>query len=251
MKSAASGRAVNNRFYDELAERWYAAQDDPVALLRAESRLRNPWVLSKIREVLGAQPRSVLDIACGGGFLSNALAAAGHSVTGIDLSEESLDVARRHDATGSVRYMGMDAHQLGFADASFDVVCSMDFLEHTEQPAAVVEQAARVLRPGGVLFFHTFNRTPLSYLVVIKAVEWFVRNTPERMHVYPLFIRPRELEAWLEAGGLRMGECLGVRPRILTRAFWQLACTGRVADDFSFVFTRARLMGYTGMARKV
>jgi 2-polyprenyl-6-hydroxyphenyl methylase / 3-demethylubiquinone-9 3-methyltransferase len=251
MKSASAGRAVNNRFYDALAERWYAAQDDPVALLRAESRLRNPWVLEKIREALGPQPRAVLDIACGAGFLSNALAAAGHSVTGVDLSAESLDVARRHDATGGVRYLAMDAHELSFPDASFDVVCSMDFLEHTERPEVIVRQAARLLRPGGLVFFHTFNRNPLSYVVVIKGVEWFVRNTPEHMHVYPLFIRPAELQAWLEASGMRLGECLGVRPRVLTRAFWKLAWTGRVADDFSFVFTKARWMGYTGLARRV
>lgn len=239
---------IDNALYDGLGERWYSAHDDPVALLRAESRLRTPWVLAHIGAVFGGAPVRVLDVGCGAGFLANPLAAAGHDVTGIDLSPTSLEVARRHDPSGRAAYLSMDAHVLAFPDASFDVVCAMDFLEHTEQPAAVVREAARVLAPGGRFFFHTFSRNPLSYVIAIKGVEWFVRNTPPRMHVYPLFIRPRELFAMLDDAGLDLRECRGVRPRVMSRAFARLLLTGCVGDDFAFVFTRSRAIGYSGVA---
>src|SRR6201999_1216443 len=114
-----------------------------------------------------------------------------YRVTGLDASPESLVVAARHDETGSVRYERGDALALPYADASFDAVCAMDFLEHVEEPARVVAECSRVLRPGGLFFFHTFNRSFLAWLVVIKGVEWFVRNTPRDMHVLRLFIPPR------------------------------------------------------------
>ena len=241
---------IDNRFYDVLGERWYIARDDPVALLRAESRLRNPWVAEQIAAHVGSAPQRILDIGCGAGFLSNALARLGHHVTGIDRSRESLDVARRRDATRRARYLPLDAHQLAFADESFDVVCAMDFLEHTDRPESVVREAARVLRPGGAFFFHTFNRNRLCELIVIRGVEWFVRNTPRHMHVYDLFVKPSELEAYLERSGLELVECLGVRPRVLAPAFWRMVLTGSVPDDFEFRFTGVKWMGYSGWARK-
>jgi 2-polyprenyl-6-hydroxyphenyl methylase/3-demethylubiquinone-9 3-methyltransferase len=240
---------IDNAIYDTLGERWYSAQDDPVALLRAESRLRNPWVSARILAELGPGSQRVLDVGCGAGFLANHLASQGHAVTAVDLSLESLGVGRQHDATGHVRYLPMDAHRLSFADASFDVVCSMDFLEHTETPEAAVREAGRVLRPGGLFFFHTFNRNPLCGLVVIRGVEWFVRNTPAHLHVYSLFVKPSELRGYLERADLRLQEWHGVRPR-LGRAFLRLLLQRRVPDDFAFTFTRAKLMGYTGEARR-
>jgi 2-polyprenyl-6-hydroxyphenyl methylase / 3-demethylubiquinone-9 3-methyltransferase len=246
-----SAAEIDNSLYDALGERWYNASDDPVALLRAESRLRNPWVIEQIETTFGRTGVSVLDIGCGGGFLANALAKAGHDVVGVDLSEQSLEVARRYDASGRARYLSMDAHALAFPDAAFRVVCAMDFLEHTDRPADVVREAARVLAPGGLFFFHTFNRNPLSYLIAIKGVEWFVRNTPPRMPVYPLFIKPRELFTMLDASGLELSACLGVRPRVVSRAFAKLLVTGHVADDFAFAFTRSCAIGYSGVAMRL
>jgi len=236
---------IDNRIYDSLGERWYEADDDPVALLRAESRLRTAWILGELPAA-----SHVLDVACGAGFLANPLAAAGHRVTGIDLSGESLAVARGHDPTGTVAYLPMDARSLAFPDGHFDVVCMMDFLEHLEERDAVIREAARVLKPGGWFYFHTFNRTPLAGLVAIQGVRLFVRNTPEHMHVYHLFLKPSELRGICGRHGLAIDTLRGVRPRILSRAFLGLLATGRVGDGFEFLFTPFLGMGYCGRAVK-
>jgi 2-polyprenyl-6-hydroxyphenyl methylase/3-demethylubiquinone-9 3-methyltransferase len=241
---------INNAIYDDLGERWYTATDDPVALLRAESRLRTAWVVAELRAQFGARPLAILDVACGGGLLANPLAEAGHEVTGIDLSEDSLMVARKHDATQTVTYLSMDARQLTFPEGRFDVVCMMDFLEHLSERDEVIREAARVLRPGGWFFFHTFNRNPLSRLIAIQGVEWFVKNTPKHMHVYDLFLKPAELRELCAKRGLAVDVVRGVRPRIFTLPFLKLLLTGRVSDQFEFVFTRSQSIGYCGRARK-
>ncbi len=244
------GPGINNTIYDALGDRWYTATDDPVALLRAESRLRNAWVLSELKTQFGQRSLAILDVACGGGFLANPLAEAGHDVTGIDLSQDSLEVAKRHDPTRSVSYLSMDARALSFPDGRFDVVCMMDFLEHLPERDAVIREASRVLRPEGWFFFHTFNRTPLGGLIAIKGVEWFVKNTPRHMHVYSLFLKPSELRDLCARHHLAIEVVRGVRPRIFTWAFLKLLFTGRVSDQFQFTFTRSQSIGYCGRARK-
>jgi 2-polyprenyl-6-hydroxyphenyl methylase/3-demethylubiquinone-9 3-methyltransferase len=195
----------------------------------------------------GAQ---LLDVGCGAGFSSNYLAREGFQVTGIDTSQDSLAVARQHDATGRVRYESCDALALPFADGQFDAVCSMDFLEHVDAPERVVAETARVLRPGGVFFFHTFNRNWLSWLVAIKGVEWFVKNTPPHLHVLNLFIKPGELQRMCEANGLTVRRLHGSAPVVFSRAFLRLLTTGVVDDEFRFRFTRFTGVGYIGYAVK-
>jgi 2-polyprenyl-6-hydroxyphenyl methylase / 3-demethylubiquinone-9 3-methyltransferase len=240
---------VNNAIYDQLGERWYAADDDPVALLRAESRLRNPWVERQIMNECGAGA-TVLDVGCGAGFLSNHLARAGFQVTGVDASRESIDVAARHDTTHSARYLLADALALPFANGSFDVVCAMDFLEHVEDPAGAIAEMARVLKPGGVFFFHTFNRNFLAWLVVIKGVEWFVKNTPRHMHVLRLFIKPSELRRMCASNGLEVSVLQGSEPVVFSRAFWKMLLTRVVPSDFRFRFSKSTLLAYTGYAKR-
>ncbi len=242
-------RPVNNDLYATLGERWYEAQDDPVALLRAEARLRNPWVARHIADTFGEQPCDVLDIGCGGGFLTNELAALGHRVTGLDADEDSLRIAAGHDATGTVRYDLGDALSLPYGAETFDVACGMDFLEHVEDPRRVIQEVARVLKPSGLFFFHTFNRNPLAWLVVIKGVEWFVRNTPRDLHVLRLFLKPEEVEAMCRANGLAPVELVGSRPRF-GKAFFEMLRTRVVPADFEFAFTGSTTIAYTGFARK-
>jgi 2-polyprenyl-6-hydroxyphenyl methylase/3-demethylubiquinone-9 3-methyltransferase len=239
---------VNNQLYHSLGERWYQAKDDPVALLRAEAKLKNPWVLAQLEK---RWPRTVkvLDIGCGAGFLSNTLAKAGHQVTAIDLSKESLKIAANYDTTHKVDYHCGNAYQLPYADGSFDLVCAMDFLEHVEEPAQVVAEVSRVLKPGGLFCFHTFNRTPFSWLVILKGVEWFVKNTPPNLHIYRLFVKPEELIAMSQRSGLEVKELIGMRP-VLNRAFWQLLLQGWVREEFRFSFTPWLWGSYLGMAEK-
>ncbi len=234
-------RAVNNAWYADLGARWYTADDTPIALLRAESRHRNPWIAS----LLPPEQR-VLDLGCGGGFLANYLAARGHRVVGIDTTPENLVVARRH---GTAEYQVADACALPFPDASFDVVCAMDLLEHVEDPAKLIGEASRVLAPGGLFVFHTFNRTQLANLIAIKGVAWFVKNAPPDLHVLHLFRTPAETVAMLRAHGMEPVEIRGSRPRFRWPLF-RMLLTGRVGDDFAFTFTRSTAIGYTGYARK-
>lgn len=250
-QSNQTGQAgqVNNDFYHALGERWYTAQDDPVALLRAESRMRNPWIAAEIQRAFPNPPIHVLDVGCGAGFLANYLATRGLTVTGLDASAESLTVARRYDATGQVRYETGDANQLPYPAASFQAVCAMDFLEHVEEPARVIAECARVLQPGGLFFFATFNRNVIAWLFGIKGVEWFIKNTPPRLHQLRYFIKPAELREMCAENGLDVTLLRGSTPK-LNAAFWRMVLTGEVNDAFAFRFCRNTLTGYIGVAVK-
>ncbi|HEY5951987.1 MAG TPA: bifunctional 2-polyprenyl-6-hydroxyphenol methylase/3-demethylubiquinol 3-O-methyltransferase UbiG [Kofleriaceae bacterium] len=249
IRDRRNSRTINNEWYADLGERWYRAQDTPIALLRAESRHRNPWIADRIDRVLGPAPQRVLDLGCGAGFLANHLAALGHQVTGIDTTAENLGVARAHDETQSATYEVGDACALQFPDASFDVVCAMDLLEHVTDPDKLIAEVGRVLRPGGMFFFHTFNRTKRAHLIVIKGVDWFVRNAPKDLHVIDLFRTPAELRSMCARAGLEITLLRGSRPRFRW-ALWRMLLTGNVGDDFAFTWTSSLAIGYTGYARR-
>ncbi|WP_253696494.1 bifunctional 2-polyprenyl-6-hydroxyphenol methylase/3-demethylubiquinol 3-O-methyltransferase UbiG [Bdellovibrio sp. HCB117] len=241
---------VNNEAYDHLAERWYEAQDDPIALLRNQHKVEMPWILEEIRRNIGYRAE-ILDMGCGAGFLSNDLALAGHSVQGIDLSTSSLKVAADRDVTHTVRYQQGDVYSVPFAKESFDVVCAMDLLEHVSDPQRVIAEATRVLRPGGLFFFNTFAKNPLAWLVVIKGMEWFVKNTPKDYHVYSLFIDPEQMREWADESGLEVMQIRGIRPVFAQKAMLELIRTGVVPKDFRFKFTKLPLIAYTGYAKKM
>lgn len=241
---------VNNQAYDELAERWYEAQDDPIALLRNQHKVEMPWILEEIRRNIGYRAE-ILDMGCGAGFLSNDLAFAGHRVTGIDLSTSSLKVAASRDVTHTVRYLAGDVYKVPFPAESFDVVAAMDLLEHVSDPQKVIAEATRVLRPGGLFFFNTFSKNPLAWLVVIKGMEWFVKNTPADYHVYSLFINPNKLTGWMDDFGLETMAIRGIRPVFVQKALFQLLRTREVPKDFRFTFSKSPLIAYTGYAKKM
>lgn len=244
----AQSKRVNNAFYEDLGEGWYEDHAHPIALLRAENLTRNPWIVQKIHSLIGPS-KAILDIGCGAGFLTNALALAGHHVTGIDTSAKSLQIAQQRDTTRSVHYLQADAFSLPFPNQSFDVVCAMDFLEHVEMPGQIVREAARLLRPNGLFFFHTFNRNPLSWLIVIKGVEWCIPNTPENMHIYSYFIKPKELCQWCEEAGLLVKELRGLTPRLFSFPFWKSLAQRKVDKRLEFRFTTSLATGYLGCAQ--
>lgn len=241
-------QAVDNSIYDSYGDRWYTAFDDPVALLRAETRTKLPWVEKRAKEQFGPHPK-LLDVGCGGGFLSNGLAAQGFTVTGLDIAADSIEVAKRWDKTHTVEYVTGDAYLLPFADASFDVVTSMDFLEHVENPARTIQECARVLKPGGLFFYHTFNRNLLAGLLVIRAVEFFVKNTPRNMHVLHLFLKPGEVKSFCAQNGLEVQEVVGLRPRFSTIPL-KSYFTGVVPPSLEFQLTKSTLLSYMGCAKK-
>lgn len=241
---------VNNDIYDTYGDRWYTADDDPVALLRAESKTKTPWILAKIKEhgYLNSESR-VLDVGCGAGFLSNDLAKNGLHVTGVDLSEKSLAVAHKFDETKTVHYQTADAYKLPFPDQSFDVLTAMDFLEHVEHPEQVILEFSRVLRPNGIFIFHTFNRNPLAHLVIIKFVEWIVKNTPKNMHVIHLFIKPAELSSYCQNAGMNNLEMVGIKPVFSTIPLKSIF-SGIVPKSLRFELTRSLLLSYMGISKK-
>jgi 2-polyprenyl-6-hydroxyphenyl methylase/3-demethylubiquinone-9 3-methyltransferase len=240
---------INNAIYETLGERWYEAWDDPVALLRAEGRVKHPWILKKIQENFAEMKVEILDVGCGAGFLPNDFAREGYPMTGVDLSAESLKVARKYDKTNTVKYLEADALHLPFPDAHFDVVTCMDFLEHVEDPEKYIHEMSRVLRPGGLFFFHTFNRNLLSWLFIIKSVEWLVKNTPKHMHVINLFIKPSELAQSCQKSGMGPVEMTGIRP-VFSSIPLRSLFSGVVPKSFRFQLTRSLLLSYMGYARK-
>ncbi len=245
-----TGPLVDNEFYDELGERWHTGDVHAVALLRAETPTRLAYVRGALARAGAAAGGRILDVGCGGGFLSNPLAGDGWRVKGVDRSATSLDAARaRVPAGAEAEYAVGDALALDEADASYDAVLMMDLLEHLDEPARAVAEAARALKPGGVLIFHTFNRTPEAWLLAVKGIGFVTREGPANVHSYRLFVTPAELQAAGRACGMEPFELTGIRP-VLNAAFAASLLRRRVRPGFSFALTRSTRVGYLGCLRK-
>ncbi len=242
---------VNNSFYGDLGDRWYDDSDHPVALLRAETQNKLGYVCNVLNNASLPANAEILDIGCGAGFISNPLANQNYRVTGLDIAEGAIKTAEKFsDPTKKSHYVTGDAYQLPFADKSFDVVMMLDFLEHIDDMPRALGEAARVLRDGGIFIFHTFNKTWLAYLLVIRAVEIFSRGCPEHMHVYHLFRDPKEVAAACKNLGMIVQDTVGVRPKVESVAFWKSLVTRRLAKGFSFKIIKSTQIGYMGYARK-
>jgi ubiquinone biosynthesis O-methyltransferase len=209
---------IDNAIYDRISTTWWD-EDGFMSLLRTSV---NPPRFEFFRKVLVERLRRdpgglhVLDVGCGGGLLSERFAAMGCDVTGIDRSVPTLSAARRHAEASAlpIRYLEGSAERLAFDSATFDVVCCCDVLEHVDSPDAVMREISRVLKPGGVFFFDTINRTLRSKLVAIKfAQDWrLTRLIPPDVHVWEKFIRPHELAHLLDRNGMPEFELAGLSP---------------------------------------
>lgn len=248
-KKPHSQIVINNDFYDFLKEGWYTETNHPVALLRHENAARLPWIIESIENRVGSFAK-ILDVGCGAGLLANPLSERGYDVTGVDLSKESLLCAGNHDTTKKVKYLYGNALDLPFEDKSFDVVLAMDLLEHVDMPVKVIKECSRILRSHGLLFFHTFNKNFFSYLFIVKGIEWFVKNTPKNMHVYNLFIKPKDMLEMLEENNLFPDTWTGLRPKF-SKAFFQMLMKREIPEELSFTLCKSLLTGYMGIAVKL
>ena len=201
--------------FDRLAARWW----DPDGESRPLHDL-NPARLNYIAGRVDLKSARVLDVGCGGGILSEALARAGANVVGIDLAPRVLDVARLHlhESGQHVDYREISAEALAAEmPAVFDAVTCMEMLEHVPDPGSVIEACAMLLRPGGRLFLSTLNRTPLAFAAAIAGAEYALNLLPRGTHHYGQFIRPSELAAALRGAGFELEDLSGLSYNPLSR----------------------------------
>jgi 2-polyprenyl-6-hydroxyphenyl methylase/3-demethylubiquinone-9 3-methyltransferase len=200
--------------FEDLASRWW----DPNSELKTLHDI-NPLRLDYIERAGGLEGLEVLDVGCGGGILSEGMARHGARVLGIDLGEAHLRVAELHTLeTGvEVDYRLISVEALAEERPSaFDRVTCMELLEHVPDPASVVRACARLVRPGGLVFFSTLNRNLKSYALAIVAAEYVLGMLPRGTHDYGRFIRPSELDAWARAAGLTTTDITGMTYNPLT-----------------------------------
>ncbi len=205
--------------FDALASRWWDA-DGESRPLHDLNPVRLAYVASHV-ELRGAR---VADVGCGGGLLSEALARAGARVTGIDLAPKVIEVAQLHlhESQLSVDYRVQSSADLAQAEpAAFDAVCCMELIEHVPDASALVADLSAMLKPGGMLFMSTLNRTPLAFATAIVAAEYVMRLLPRGTHHYAQFIRPSELARLLRQQGLALVDVSGLGYDPLRRKAWR------------------------------
>ena len=204
--------------FSELAHRWW----DPESEFRPLHQI-NPLRLDWINGLAPLAGKQVLDIGCGGGILSDAMARKGARVSGIDLSAKALKVAQLHAleaGTPNVNYREVSAEALAAEQPGvFDVVTCMEMLEHVPDPASVVQACATLARPGGWVFFSTINRNPKSFLLAIVGAEYLLKMVPRGTHEYAKLIRPSELARFCRQAGLELAQTRGMEYHPLTRRY--------------------------------
>ncbi|HJW27222.1 MAG TPA: bifunctional 2-polyprenyl-6-hydroxyphenol methylase/3-demethylubiquinol 3-O-methyltransferase UbiG [Rhodocyclaceae bacterium] len=203
--------------FGELAHRWW----DPNSEFKPLHDI-NPLRLDWIDRSAHLAGKRVLDVGCGGGLLSEGMATRGAQVTGIDLSDKPLGVARLHllESGQKVDYRKISAEDLAAEmPGAFDVVTCMELLEHVPNPASTIAACAQLVKPGGMVFFSTLNRNPKAYLLAVVGAEYILGWLPKGTHEYSKFIKPSELARWARQADLEPTEFVGMTYSILARQY--------------------------------
>lgn len=204
--------------FSELAHRWWDTESEFKPLHQI-----NPLRLAWIQTLVPLAGKAMVDVGCGGGILADSAARQGAKVLGIDLSTKALKVAQLHALeaeTPNVTYREVSAEALaGEAPGSMDVVTCMEMLEHVPNPASVVEACARMVKPGGWVFFSTLNRNPMSFIQAIVGAEYVLNLLPKGTHEYAKMIRPSELAHYCREAGLELQTTKGLSYNPLTRRY--------------------------------
>lgn len=203
--------------FEALAERWW----DPHSEFKPLHEI-NPLRLNWIDERVQLHGKKVLDVGCGGGILSESMAKRGASVTGIDMGEAPLNVARIHAQANqqTIDYRQIPVEELAKEQAGqFDVVTCLEMLEHVPDPASVVRACAKLVKPNGHVFFSTINRNPKAYLFAVLGAEYILNMLPKGTHDYAKFIKPSELAAWMRATELELQQQIGMQYNPITKHY--------------------------------
>lgn len=218
--------------FEAVAERWWDRNGEFKPLHDI-----NPLRLNYINERTPLAGRKILDVGCGGGILSEGLAFRGADVTGIDMGQAPLDVARAHAQTQNlaIDYRQIPVEQLAAEmPGTFDIITCMEMLEHVPDPASVVKACATLVKPGGHVFFSTLNRNPKAYLLAIVGAEYVLNMVPRGTHDYLKFIKPSELASWARDNDLAVKDISGLSVNPLTHQFK----VGKDADVNYFMHTQ-------------
>ena len=204
--------------FSELAHKWW----DKTSEFKPLHDI-NPLRLNYIDQAISLSGKTVLDVGCGGGILSESMAQKGATVTGIDLGEKALKVAQLHSLESGINvdYRLIAVEELAKeSPASFDVVTCLEMLEHVPDPASVVQACAALVKPGGHVFFSTINRNPKAYLFAVVGAEYVLNMLPRGTHDYAKFIKPSELAAWVRSTDLSLKHQIGMSYNPITKHYW-------------------------------
>ena len=204
--------------FSELAHQWWdkTSQFKPLHDI-------NPLRLNYINDIVSLKGKTILDVGCGGGILSESMAEKGAKVTGIDLGEKALKVATLHSLESGVAvdYRLIAVEELAQQQpASYDVITCLEMLEHVPDPASIVAACAKLVKPGGHVFFSTINRNPKSYLFAVIGAEYVLNILPRGTHDYAKFIKPSELDGFVRSADLLLQQQIGMSYNPITKHYW-------------------------------